>query len=406
MEDLGADVGLEELAGIVARQPERHLGQIVGAEAEELGVLGDLARAQRGARQLDHGADLVVQRAAAFLRDLGRHRVDPLLDQLQLPRRQDQRDHDLGHDGAAGVSLDLGRGLEDGAGLHLVDLGEQDAQPAAAQAEHRVALLEVGEAAPDHADVDPGGRGDRGQLVALVRQELVQRRVEQADGYRQAGHDLEQLDEVGPLHRQDLGQRPGPALGVVGQDHLLHGDDAVGLEEHVLGPAQADAFGTELDRGARVERRLGVGADLEPAGGVGPLHQQGKVVRKLRVDRRDGAQHHRALRAVEGDDVALGQPHAALRRHRLLGIGDREVAGTADAGLAHAPRHDRGVAGHAAARGQDALGGVHAVDVVGRGLDPHQDHGFAGGRHPLGMVGGEHDLAGHGTRRGGQALAR
>ena len=38
--------------------------------------------------------------------------------------------------------------------------------------------------------------------------------------------------------------------------------DAVLLEEHVLGAAQADAFGAEPDRGPRVGRRIGVGAAL------------------------------------------------------------------------------------------------------------------------------------------------
>ena len=62
MEDALRDVGGEELAGVVARQAERRLGQVVGAEGEELGVLGDLVGAQRGARQLDHGADQVLER--------------------------------------------------------------------------------------------------------------------------------------------------------------------------------------------------------------------------------------------------------------------------------------------------------------------------------------------------------
>ena len=44
---------------------------------------------------------------------------------------------------------------------------------------------------------------------------------------------------------------------------------------------------------------------------------------------------------------------------------DPQLAGAGDAGPAHAARHHRGVAGHAAAGRQDALGGVHAVDVLG-----------------------------------------
>ena len=44
-------------AGVVAADAERGLGQVVGAEREELADLGDLARHQRGARQFDHRAD-------------------------------------------------------------------------------------------------------------------------------------------------------------------------------------------------------------------------------------------------------------------------------------------------------------------------------------------------------------
>ena len=42
---------------VVAAEAERHLREVVGAEAEEVGLLGDLVGAQRGARCFDHGAD-------------------------------------------------------------------------------------------------------------------------------------------------------------------------------------------------------------------------------------------------------------------------------------------------------------------------------------------------------------
>src|SRR6185437_15805596 len=44
-------------------------------------------------------------------------------------------------------------------------------------------------------------------VFAAVRQELVQRRVEQPDRHRQPGHGLEDAVEVLPLHGQQLGQR-------------------------------------------------------------------------------------------------------------------------------------------------------------------------------------------------------
>ena len=57
--------------------------------------------------------------------------------------------------------------------------------------------------------------------------------------------------EVAALHRQDLGERRAAALLVVGADHLAHRENAVLLEEHVLGAAQADALRAELAAPAR-----------------------------------------------------------------------------------------------------------------------------------------------------------
>ena len=49
-------VGAEERGGVVARDAERRLRQIVGAEGEELGALGDLARRRSAAR----GSSIIV----------------------------------------------------------------------------------------------------------------------------------------------------------------------------------------------------------------------------------------------------------------------------------------------------------------------------------------------------------
>ncbi len=73
------------------------------------------------------------------------------------------------------------------------------------------------------------------------------------------------------------------------------------------------------------------------------------------------------------------------------------------AGPAHAARDHRRMAGHAAAAGDHAPGGVHAVDVLRRGLLADQDHRLGQGVQPLGLVGLEHDLARGRSRRGGQA---
>jgi DNA-binding MarR family transcriptional regulator len=87
-----------------------------------------------------------------------------------------------------------------------------------------------------------------GLLLRRVRQELVQRRVEEADRRRIALQRAEDAGEVLALIRQQLGQRAFPLLERLGEDHLAHRVDAVALEEHVLGAAEADADGAERDR--------------------------------------------------------------------------------------------------------------------------------------------------------------
>ena len=61
--------------------------------------------------------------------------------------------------------------------------------------------------------------------------------------------------------------------------------------------------------------------------------------------------------------------------------------------------------GHAAADGQDALGGLHALDVLGRGLQTDQDHLLTAGGPLLGVLSGEDDLAGGSARGSAQRLA-
>ncbi len=131
---------------------------------------------------------------------------------------------------------------------------------------------------------------------------------------------------------------------------------------------------------------------------VGPFHQRAEIAGHRRLDHRDGADEHLAGRAVQRDGLA-GADRLAAGRQRLGVVVDRDAAGAGDAGPAHAARHHRGVAGHAAARGQDAAGGVHAVDVLGAGLDAHQDDRLALRRAALRLVGAEHDRAA--TRRPG-----
>src|SRR4051794_4343895 len=61
VENLALDVGRHELRfGVVAGEAKRGLGEVVGAEREEIRVAGDAVGDEAGPRQLDDGPDGVV----------------------------------------------------------------------------------------------------------------------------------------------------------------------------------------------------------------------------------------------------------------------------------------------------------------------------------------------------------
>ena len=94
----------------------------------------------------------------------------------------------------------------------------------------------------------------------LVRQELVQRRVQEPHRHRKTAHGAEDADEVLALEREQDVVR-GLLLGLgLREDHLLHGLDALRAQEHVLGAAQTDALGAALARVRRLVGRVGVRA--------------------------------------------------------------------------------------------------------------------------------------------------
>ena len=64
---------------------------------------------------------------------------------------------------------------------------------------HRVELVQLGRAALERLHRDAGRARDLRELGLRVRQELVQRRVEQAYGDGQARHHLQDAHEIGAL---------------------------------------------------------------------------------------------------------------------------------------------------------------------------------------------------------------
>ena len=111
------------------------------------------------------------------------------------------------------------------------------------------------------------GAGDLDLELTRVVEELVQRRIEQADDHGQALHGLEHAKEVALLGLAELGESVCLDRGVVGKDEVL--DEVLALaQEHVLGTAQADAHGAVVAGQLSVLGVVGVGADAHDAAAV------------------------------------------------------------------------------------------------------------------------------------------
>ena len=287
--------------------------------------------------------------------------------------------------------------LNDGLSLHLGDLGIGDSQTAATVAHHGVELMQRGDNGLDVLHSLALSLGQQLDVLFLSRNELVQRGIQEADVDVAAAEGLIQLLKVALLHGLQLGQSGLALLHSVRADHLADGSDTVGIEEHVLGTAQADALRAEGHSLLGVTGSVGVGADLQLTVLVRELHDAAEIAALGGSGHSgDGLTVDVAGGAVQGDIVAL-MVLAAGQGELLVLLIHLDVAAARDTAGAHAAGHNGRVAGHAAAHGQDALGVLHALDVLGRGLQADQDHLFTGGTLLHSVLSGEDDLAAGGA---------
>ncbi len=149
---------------------------------------------------------------------------------------------------------------------------------------HRVGFVQGGHARLHDRGLDLEVLCDLGLSLGVVGQELVQRWVQQTHGDGQALHGFEDAFEVFTLVGQQLFEG-GFAVGLIlRQDHFPHRGDAITFEEHVLGAAEADAFGTEFAGTLGVGGAVGIGPHVHGAVLVGPFHDGGEVAGHLGFD--------------------------------------------------------------------------------------------------------------------------
>ena len=187
-------------------------------------------------------------------------------------------------------------------------------EPAAAVPEHRVELVQLVGALAHELGVDAGSpwRAPRARS-ALVRQELVQRRIEQADRDRQAGHDLEDARRsparcIGSS-LASAARRPAASLG---EDHLAH-RRRCGRRRRTCARCGRGRC-PRRRTGARCARRAGVSAlvrTLSRRTLVGPAHQLAEVAARARARR--SARRRARPRRCAPSSVITSPAHATSR---------------------------------------------------------------------------------------------
>ena len=186
-------------------------------------------------------------------------------DRLQLLHGADQRHHDLRPRVLASL-LELGGGLGDRPDLHREQAGDDQAEPHAPQAQHRVGLVQPRARRRAVRAARPGS-----SPLALATATLTASSVRSGRNSCSGGS-IRRTVTGSPSIAVKISTKSARWSGssassaaclvswVLGQDQPLDQLAPV-AEEHVLGTAQADALGAEAAGARGVRTGVGVGAD-------------------------------------------------------------------------------------------------------------------------------------------------
>ena len=142
-QDLLLEIDRNEAAfGVIAAVAIGRLRQVIGPKREELRDRRQFVRNDTGARKLDHRADVVLDARAALRDDLVGNDFGRVVGNLHLFLGSHARNHHVGPRIDA-ARFEFARRFKNRADLHCVDLGKKNAQPADAQSQHRVLLVEL-----------------------------------------------------------------------------------------------------------------------------------------------------------------------------------------------------------------------------------------------------------------------
>lgn len=182
-------------------------------------------------------------------------------------------------------------------------------------------------------------------ILFFLWQEFVEGWIEHSDGDWFSLHNFEEGSEVFFLELFELLEGSLSFSFVAGNNHLSDSEDSFLLEEHVLGSAKTNTFGTEINSSFSILWGISVSSDLELSDGISPDHDgpevSGLEVWTLELDFSfvdiSGV-------TVKSDVVAFLEDLSVLQLEILLLFVDfDDVLPTTDTGSAHTSADDGGM---------------------------------------------------------------
>ncbi len=156
----------------------------------------------------------------------------------------------------------------------------------------------------------------------------------------------------------------------------------------MLGTAKTDALRAVLHGICRIRGGIRIGAHLQFAVFVRPLHDASEVSAYGSLHGLNIAFINLSGGAVQRNVIALMEDLAAQFKYLLLLV-DGNFAAAGYTSRTHAARHNGCVRSHAAAHGEDTFRRVHSFNILGRSLKTHQHDSLALFVGFLGFIGGE-----------------
>ncbi len=364
----------QELTCVVTAEAERHLSEVVGAEAEEVSFFCDFVSGKSCSRDFNHSADFVFEVNAAFFDDCVCGFDNRLFAVLQFFDFADERNHNFRLDFPVGMtSLNVDSSLDNRFGLHNRDFGISNRKTASSVTHHRVELVQ---AVAENLDFGHGFAFCFCKCFDVFffrRNEFVKRRVQETNGNRHTLESFHKSFEVCLLHRLDCVESFYAFFNGFGANHLAEFVDSARSEEHMFGTDETDTLCAEFCRSLCVGRRICVCANAERFIFVCEFHNSSEVT-AVGVCRNglDDCIVDVARRTVEGETVAFAE-NLACEFEVFLVLVHLDVAATGNAAGSHSASNNRRVRGLTAANGKDALCVFHTFDVLGRSLESYEN---------------------------------